>query len=192
MIQENIVYWKTACTALLTLLLTTLASAQIPTSGNIFLGYSYAHADLDSSNTTNLNGWEGSLEGRIFPHVGIVADLSGHYGADDLPLGCSSAICQQVHANTSVYSVLFGPQVSVSVGRIAPFAHVLAGVGHVSASAPSVSDSDTSLATAVGGGLDYKLIHSVAWRAQMDLLHTHFFSNGQNDFRFSTGLAFHF
>jgi Outer membrane protein beta-barrel domain len=176
----------------LIVLFTTLAAAQLPTSGNIFVGYSFAHADLDAGNTTNLNGWEGSLEGRIFPHVGIVADLSGHYGSGSLPLGCSSSICPAIHANAHIQNVLFGPQVSASIGRITPFFHLMAGVGHESASAPGISDSDTSLATAVGGGVDYKLISVLAWRVQIDLLHTRFFSNGQNDFRFSTGLAFHF
>jgi opacity protein-like surface antigen len=192
MVQEKTVLWKASWTFLLILLLTTLATAQLPTSGSIFVGYSYAHADLYSSNTTNLNGWEGSLTGRVLPYVGIVADLSGHYGADELPLGCSSSACVNVHASTKMYNALFGPQISVPVSRITPFAHVLVGVGHVSANAPSISDSDTSVATAVGGGVDYQLIHDVAWRAQMDLLHTRFFSHSQNDFRFSTGLAFHF
>ena len=172
------------------LLCATAAVAQLPTSGNIFVGYSYNHADLDSSNTTNLNGWNGSLEGRIFPYVGIVADLGGYYGGINLPFGCSGVGCG--HADASVHSVLFGPQVSAPIGRISPFAHVLVGVGHVSVSGSGLSDSDTSLATAVGGGVDYELIHSVGWRTQIDLLHTRFFGNTQNDFRLSTGLAFHF
>lgn len=180
-------------TAFLMLLgFTTAAVAQLPTGGNIFIGYSYNHADLDSSDTTNLNGWNGSLEGRILPYVGIVADLGGYYGGIGLPLGCRGVGCPQVHANASVHSVLFGPQVSVPIGRISPFFRVMAGVGHASASGNGLSDSDTSLATAVGGGVDYQLMEGIGWRLQMDLLHTRFFSNTQNDFRLSTGVAFHF
>jgi len=186
------VHWKAAGTSLLILLLTAIASAQLPTSGNIFIGYSFAHADLYSNNTTNLNGWEGSLTGKVLPYIGLVADLSGHYGADDLPLGCSGSVCLNVHAKTHMFNALFGPQVSVPISRITPFAHVLVGAGHVSADAPGISDSDTSLATALGGGADYQLIHGIGWRVQMDLLHTRFFSHSQNDFRFSTGLAVHF
>ena len=46
--------------------------------------------------------------------------------------------------------------------------------------------------SAIGGGLDYKLIKGVAWRAQMDSIHTHFFGSAQNDLRFSTGILFRF
>ena len=58
--------------------------------------------------------------------------------------------------------------------------------------ATGFSNSDTSLATAIGGGLDYKLIKGIAWRVQGDELHTRFFGGGQNNFRFSTGIVFRF
>ena len=59
------------------------ASAQIPTRGNVFFGYSYGSADFSSTNRTNLNGWNGSLEGKVLPWVGFVADFSGLYGSQD-------------------------------------------------------------------------------------------------------------
>ena len=55
-----------------------IAAAQIPTSGNIFFGYSYYNTDLNGSRN-NLNGWEGSIEGKFLPFIGIVADFDGHY-----------------------------------------------------------------------------------------------------------------
>jgi hypothetical protein len=152
------------------LMLLTAASAQIPTKGNIFFGYSYNRADFNGSHA-NLNGWEGSLEGKFLPWIGLVADLSGHYGSGD-----------------SVHSVLFGPRASVSVGKFTPFAHLLIGVGHFSAS----STSDTSFSDAFGGGVDYRLFHVVGWRFQADALQTRFFSRTQDDFRFSTGIVLHF
>lgn len=151
-----------------------VASAQGP-GGNVFLGYSYQRADLVSNNRVNLNGWEGSLEGKFLPWVGMVADLSGHYGSD---------------ADASLYTFLFGPRVSVSVGRLTPFAHALFGVGHENLNA--ISASDTSFATALGGGVDYKLIPAVGWRFQGDFVHTRLFDNHQNDFRFSTGIVLRF
>lgn len=155
-------------------LLTATAAAQVP-KGNIFFGYSYQRADLVSNDGVNLNGWEGSLEGKVLPWVGIVADVSGHYGSD---------------ADASVYTVLFGPRVSVPVGKLTPFAHALFGAGHESLNA--VSASDTSFATALGGGVDYKLVSAVGWRFQGDFVQTRFFSNTQNDFRLSTGILLHF
>jgi len=60
------------------------------------------------------------------------------------------------------------------------------------AHASQTGSSDTSFATAVGGGLDYRLIHGIAWRLQGDEVHTRFFGGGQDHFRFSTGIDFRF
>lgn len=156
---------------LVILFLAAAASAQIPTKGNIFFGYSYNNADFNGAGRANLNGWDGSLEGKFLPWVGVVADISGHYGAGD-----------------SVHNVVFGPRVSVPIGKFTPFAHALVGVGHISGN----SASDTSFSDALGGGIDYRLIRVLAWRFQLDALQTRFFSQKQNDVRFSTGIVLHF
>jgi hypothetical protein len=179
----------------------SLASAQVP-SGNIFVGYSYSRADAELIATNqrgeglSFNGWEGSVEGKFLPWIGIVADVGGLYGpwsqsiAVACPIGVPSCSVSSVRAR--VHTVLFGPRVSIPVGRFTPFAHALVGLGHVSNTSNSVSVSDTSFATAIGGGLDYKLIKGLAWRVQGDALSTHLFNNTQNNFRFSTGIVFHF
>src|SRR5579883_192359 len=94
--------------------------------------------------------------------------------------------------NAHEYNFLFGPRVSFSVGRVRPFAHGLVGAGHVSVSTTGYSASDTSFATALGGGLDFKLIPVVSWRFQGDFLQTRFFGNTQNNGRFSTGIVLNF
>jgi len=170
-----------------TLAFTACANAQVPPSGNIFLGYSYFNADTNSSNRANLNGWNGSLEGKIFPFVGIVADVGGYYGTQNFPAICTGTCIS--NASTKTYTALFGPRVSFSVGKIRPFAHALVGAGHISG---TLDGSDTSLSDAIGGGVDYHLIPLIAWRLQADELQTRFFSATQNNFRFSTGLVFHF
>jgi len=71
---------KIAVIAFMFVLCAGLATAQIPTSGNVFFGYSYLNSGLSSLDRANANGWEGSLEGRVFPHVGLVADFSGITG----------------------------------------------------------------------------------------------------------------
>src|SRR2546423_13211925 len=64
-----------------------VACAQIPTRGNIFAGYSYMRADSDvfpaiiPTSGVNFNGWEGSLEGKFLPWIGVVADFGGNYGS---------------------------------------------------------------------------------------------------------------
>lgn len=159
----------------------SIAQAQVP-RGNVFFGYSYLSADLVSANRTGLNGWNGSLEGKVFPYVGIVADLSGHYGSTDLPLGPS------LRSNAKIYSFLFGPRLSVSVGKLTPFAHALFGASHTDIG----GDVDTSFASALGGGVDYKLFPALAWRFQGDYLRTSFFDDTQNNLRFSTGIVLNF
>jgi opacity protein-like surface antigen len=183
------------------LLFAGLASAQVPTSGNVFFGYSYYNSKL-VVDRASLNGWEGSIEGKVFPHVGLVADFSGHYGSQDffaicplVPVGASG--CAITSAATHELNVLFGPRVSFSVGRWTPFGQGLFGVAHISSNG---FGSDTSFAMALGGGVDYRVVKPVAWRFQLDYMRTQLsldaygFSNGltQNNFRFSTGAVFRF
>ena len=100
-------------------LFVSAASSQVP-SGNVFVGYSYYNADLSSLGRSNLNGWNGSLEGKALPWVGIVADFSGHYGSERVPIFCQGQPCASVSVNIHEYDFLFGPRVSVSVERSGP------------------------------------------------------------------------
>src|SRR5215475_11508123 len=137
-----------------------LSSAQLP-SFNVFGGYSYMSADFNSGGRTNLNGWNASAEGKVLPFIGLVADFSGHYGS----VGSSgSAVCPfpgiggcsfTIGANVSEHNFLFGPRASVTIGKFRPFAHALIGAGHLNESAAGLSNSDTSFAYAIGGGIDY-------------------------------------
>jgi hypothetical protein len=175
---------------LLSLLLAEFASAQVPTSGNIFLGYSHYSSDL-APNRGGLNGWQGTLEGKVLPYVGIVADLSGDYGHLNFkPINvlCPTTGCP-THVSTHVTNVIFGPRVFVPVGKFRPFAEAMAGVGRASVSGIG---SDTSLATALGGGLDYRLFGVLGWRFELDYIHTSLFHRGQSNARISTGVVFNF
>ena len=173
--------------------LATVGYAQIP-SGNAYIGYSYMSADLLSSGRTNMNGWNGSLEGKVLPFIGIVADFSGNYGTAGVPPNslCNGGSCSGLSATTDIYSYLFGPRVSITVGKVRPFAEALFGAGHITESASGFSNSNTSFAYAVGGGIDYHLIPLISWRVEGDLLQTRFFSNTQNNVRISTGIVIHF
>jgi len=173
-------------------LLAGLAAAQIPTGGNVYFGYTYYNTSLSVSRA-NLNGWEGSLEGKLFPLLGIVADITGHYGSQQFPNpGATCAIgatCPPLSVNAHIYEALFGPRLSVPVGRFRPFGEFEVGVGHVNTNS---FGSDTSFTTAVGGGLDYKIVRPVAWRFQGDYVRTRFFNRTDNDLRLSTGIVFRF
>jgi len=171
-----------------------LASAQVP-SGNIFVGYSFystspSTLDLANVGRPNLNGWEASLEGKLVPWIGIVADFSGHYGSHSFV-----EVPESGPVNVSVSGhetdVMFGPRLSIPVGKFRPFGEAMFGVGHIS-TGQGISTSDTSIATALGGGIDYKLIRLVALRVEGDYVQTRFFSTTQNNVRLSTGIVLHF
>jgi opacity protein-like surface antigen len=177
------------------------AMAQVPTSGNVFIGYSYYNTNMayNSSlapNRGSLNGWQGTLEGKVMPALGIVADITGHYGSLNLGVICpvipvgvgGGGGCTAFNVSTHVYETMFGPRVGFPIGKFRPFAEAEVGVGHVS----STIHSDTSLATALGGGLDYKILRVLAWRVEGDYVHTSFFSTGQSNLRISTGIVLRF
>jgi hypothetical protein len=190
--EGSLLMLKASCIGVALLLLAGLASAQIPTSGNIFLGYSFENASssaLDNLTRPNLQGWEGSLEGKLAPWVGLVTDFSGHYGSQTfVALTPDGPINVKVTGHE--YEVLFGPRVSVPVGKITPFGEFMIGLAHISSA--GTFPTNTSFATALGGGIDYRLFRPIALRVEADYLRTTFFSTSQNNIRLSTGIVFRF
>src|SRR5437660_1931374 len=112
---------KIALLSLSFLFFATLATAQIPTAGNVFFGYSYYNTNLSSIDRANTNGWQASVEGKFLPWVGIVGDVSGHYGSQNFPFFCPVIGTCTFNADVTEHNYLFGPRVSVSVGRFRPF-----------------------------------------------------------------------
>lgn len=176
------------------------AQAQLA-GGNIFFGYTNSGGDvfanssgLQGSHGANFNGWELSGEGKFLPWIGLVGDLSTHYGSHDVVVCATSPAppCATTNMDGKRVSFMVGPRVSVPVGRFTPFAHAMLGIAHQSDHGGGISNSDTSLITAIGGGVDYKLIPAVAWRLQGDELHTRLFGAAQDHFRFSTGIVVRF
>src|SRR5581483_6195905 len=201
----NDVLRKSCLAAAWVVLFATFAKSQIPTGGNVFFGYSFAQGDvftgstvpnlLARSGTANMNGWEGSLEGKYLPWIGVVADFDWHYGGRRFTQSCAvvpPCPARTFQLNTSRHAVLFGPRVSISAGRLTPFAHFLLGFVHQSDTGGGISNSDLAFARAVGGGLDYKLIKGIAWRLQGDSVHTSLFGGSQDNLRLSTGVVFGF
>jgi opacity protein-like surface antigen len=190
---------KAACITAVLFLFAGFANAQAP-GGNIFFGYSYESTNtsafgpsLVASTVTrpNLNGWEASFEGKILPWVGIVGDVAGHYGSENLteltPNGPQTTI---VTGHEQEY--LFGPRLSVPVGRLTPFAEAFVGVAHIHTGGSLPTPSNTSFAYAFGGGLDYRIIRPIGLRVEGDYLRTSFFSTTQNNFRLGVGVVVRF
>lgn len=167
------------------------AQAQV----SLFGGYSYLRASMPVGNSAGTpptisqdvslaNGWEISAKYNFFPLLGAVADFGGNYGTLD-------------GATVRVHTYLFGPQLQLP-GRISPFAHVLFGAASEQQDAignPAYFSlaSDTSFATAIGAGLDLKLVPFVAVRLiQVDYLRTDWHGRTQNQPRISAGVVLHF
>ena len=160
---------------LLVLLCLFLLPSPLPAQDHLVIFGGYSYQRVDNSPSLNLNGWELSGQYKFARWLGGVADFDGHYGS---PSGGS----------VSTHNYVFGPQVSWPA-RVSPFAHVLLGAGHVNVGIAS----DTSFSTAIGGGIDARLVHGLYWRViQGDYIHTHFFGTGQNNARVSTGIVFRF
>jgi hypothetical protein len=188
-------------------LLSTAASAQ---RLNVFVGYSYSRFGLYLYGASvspgsppvrhSLNGWNGSLEAKVLPVLGIVADFSGHYGNETIDLGCSQynvTFCFPTNGHVTLHTFTAGPQVSFRLGRFKPYAHALFGGARYSR---TFGSPEYSFADVLGGGADISVIPRIAWRVQADALHTRFFflssfitSNNQNhSLRLSTGLVLGF
>jgi len=192
--REDLVVLKAACIGVALFLFSGLASAQIP-SGNIFLGYSYENTDWSGFNSNlsrpNLHGWEASFEGKVVPWFGIVADVSGHYGSQNFLEPTPNGLVN-VNVTGHQQEYLVGPRLSLPVGKLTPFGEVMVGFAHIHNGGTLPGPSNTSFATAVGGGIDYRLVRLLALRVEGDYLRTSFFSTSQNNLRLSTGVVVRF
>lgn len=194
------------------------AQARVPRRYAVFGGYSWRadivprtlnFAPISIPTVGTLAGWNGSFEANFFHVVGAVADVSGYYGSYGATLGCEAILgCVPVsgNVNSRLYTVLVGPQISVSLWRFTPFVHALFGVAHLSqnpelAALGGLSSSESSFADAIGGGLDFRIVRRASIRLQGDLLQTRFFNvppplglflPSQNGFRGSVGVVYRF
>lgn len=155
------------------------ASAQIPTSGNIFVGYPVSQTRPYTAVT--LNGWEGSLEGKFLPWV-------------------SSQTLARAMAPTILLDRLHAP-----LSAAHPLAKASEGIRTFLGRAFQYPSADLlplcmcCLAQLILMTRKIQTLHSparlikgVAWRVQADDLHTNFFGTGENHFRFSTGIDIRF
>ena len=154
-------------------------------------------------------GFETSIIRNFSKHFGIKGDFSAHFNNESAsgPLtfcnpGCTTAT-QAFQLKTRVYNFLAGPEFKArNSTRFTPFAHVLGGVAHTSATfttpGPTFNllfkKSDNSFAMGLGGGLDIRASQRVSFRAMMDYnpVFVHDSASGTRDFvRFSLGVLFH-
>jgi hypothetical protein len=144
--------------------------------------------------------------------LGFKADLSGHYGTP-ITLGPSATAFLNnlgvTPPTANSFSYLFGPVGTRRFNRYAVFGQVLFGANRAAVNVrvatnqlqiPAIAISNTALAMAFGGGVDAKIAHHLALRAEADYLYTgHDFTDvlpsiaaHQNNVRASVGIVYSF
>ena len=172
-------------------------------------GISFAPNSSVPANFNANAGFETSIIGNFRKWVGLKGDFSAHFNnesAHGLLTFCDPACTtatQDFQLTTRVYNFLAGPEFKArNSTRFTPFAHVLGGVAHTSATfttpGPTLNlllkKSDNSFAMALGGGLDIRASKRVSFRAMMDYnpVFVNDSTTGRRDFvRFSLGVLFH-
>lgn len=151
------------------------------------------------------NGFNASITGNVSRYFGLKFDLAGHFKNKSFPIGSAS-----VDIDSSVFNFLGGVQLkdNSKEARFKPFAHALVGAARVrnkvdfsdticvavfpSPCPQDFTDSETGLAGAFGGGLDFRVSDRVDVRAiQFDYNPTRVFDATQHNFRIGVGIVIH-
>lgn len=146
----------------------------------VFGGFQYSHLQL--ANGLNAPGYNVAFTGNFNRYFGITADLGAGYTN-------ISAI------NVSNYTYTFGPVFSFrSHQRVTPFAHLLFGGEHASASLAQFGRTLNGFAVIAGGGVDANVNRRFAVRvAQVDwMLFRGNGSSSDRNVRISTGIVVKF
>jgi len=178
-----------------------VSSAQVPFSGNAFVGYSFNNTSFsEATSSANLNGWAASLDANVLPWgLGLVADFDGHYGpADFVAPGtiCThdmarAKLCSTLNANAHVFDALFGPRIAASFhdGKYQFFPVTEFGLTNLNTDR---AGSGTAFSVAVGTGFDARISRVVAWRVEGDFVSNRLFGQYVGSLRISTGIVLRF
>jgi len=141
------------------------ARAQDYPKAEVYAGYSFFTADVNTNNpfdATEREGFHGvgfSGAANFSKNLGVVADFSYHKKQFDV-IG--------PNIDFSIFNFLFGPRFTARGHTVEGFAHVL--VGGVRRKLEGFS-SDVDLALGAGGGVDLKVGHNFAIRVlQVDYI----------------------
>ena len=139
-------------------------------------GYSCRRANT-SVGPFNMNGINIAVARNMNTWLGIVGDLGGYHAE-----------------GFREESYLFGPRISKRLKvKSSIFGQVLIGGVHANAGARGLPSYTNGFATAIGGGMDYRLNRRIAIRTiQVEYLQTRLGSAVQHDIRATMGVVFFF
>jgi hypothetical protein len=163
----------------------------------LFLGYSFQHADTsgsDIADSTNLNGF--AFDYAHYFHSSKLGNLGYMF---EIGRGSNSKVDSTGIKYTRV-TYLGGPTYRVhNFGFVTAAVHALAGVDHGDFTVPYANTATvidyTDTAFAIGGGVsvDGNLSRHIAIRlAQVDYLYTNHNSTNQSSFRYAGGVVVRF
>ena len=163
---------------------------------DLFGGLSYVNFGINGlASRQTANGWDASVNGTLLKYVSAEADISGSYFKTQAEPNFSFPAHGIVNISMSNYSLLGGPRLNIRP----IFIHALVGSDRLSGRASQVGfvASQYSLASALGGGVQWKL--SAAWSLRLSgdylLTRQNIFGGSrspQNDFRASVGIVLNF
>jgi len=163
-----------------------------------------------------ISGWNASVAVNMNHWFSFATDFSGYYSGSSVSTtrtqtNTCGPSCTQMETivdtvtNPKIHNFLFGPQFSYLAGKIRPFAQFLVGGEHVDlrSSLNSINSgtlgispitesghvANTGFAMALGGGLDYSIKRTLAWRLQADYLTSQAGNLAPDHVRVSTGLV---
>ena len=132
----------------------------------------------------NLYGWEFSGAYKFVPFLSAKLELGEQYGKLN-------------GGSVRLKTYLFGPQLSIP-GPVSPFLHAEFGFAHQAIAGYTGTvfaspGTDTSFATALGGGLDVPFVPFIALRLiQVDYLRSSLYGHTQHEPRASAGIVLRF
>jgi opacity protein-like surface antigen len=158
-----------------------LAVAQDVPVAEVFGGYSYLRVDTQTEDVKlNMNGFDANVALNANKLVGVVTDFSGTYGTmEDV-------------VDTKVYSLMFGPRISIRKGKVTPFVQALFGFAHFSGEVEGVNVAkENDFAMAYGGGVDISVNKIISIRpVQVEYVGVKSGQDLLNNFRYSAGIIF--
>jgi hypothetical protein len=166
----------------LALISPALLAAQETARWDVFGGFSAMRFDstqIGFPDYSYLYGWNAEVTGNIFRRLGVTLDGSGNYGSQ-----------------MSLYHYMIGPQYTWRRETHRFFARGLFGKEENMLSIPvppKTSLESVGRSFGGGGGFDWDFNQRITIRVfQADYLNTHTFGKGENNFRVSAGVVFHF
>jgi hypothetical protein len=159
---------------------------------------------LNFGSHQSLHGWNfGGEEDTLAKWFGVVIDVSGTYGTNNVNLSSIAGISTKLRTKLRFYTFTCGPQFTLrSSSKVQPFVRALLGgawesfsVNGLENNVPQfaeVKTKDSGFAYGGGGGVDFFFSRKIGLRIAADVIRTPFFDDTQNNMRGTAALLFRF